>query len=83
MENPSYSLRILWNIVAAELSATRQARADRRALAREIADYASPRDLADLEAVLERHPEDDAEGIRELIAALAYTRAAGVPGSGR
>jgi hypothetical protein len=64
VENPSYSLRILWNVVRAELSATRQARADRRALAREIADYASERDLADLEAMLERHAEDDADGIR-------------------
>jgi hypothetical protein len=83
VENPSYSLRILWNVVRAELSATRQARADHRALAREIADYASERDLADLEAMLERHAEDDADGIRQLIPARAHARSAGIPGSGR
>ena len=83
MENPSYSLRILWNVVSAELSATRQARADRRALARELADYASERDLADLEAVLARHTEEEADGIRQLIPAGAYAQSAGIPGSGR
>jgi hypothetical protein len=83
VENPSYSLRTLWNVMSTELSATRQARADRRALAREIADYTSPRDLADLEAMLDRHAADDeADGIRELIAARAYARPAGIPGSG-
>jgi hypothetical protein len=82
VENPSYSLRILWNVVRAEVSATRQARADQRVLAREIADYSSPRDLADLEAVLERHSEHDAAGIRQLISAGAYARPTGIPGAG-
>jgi hypothetical protein len=84
VENQSYSLRTLWQVVRAELSATRQARAERRALAREIADYTSPRDLADLEAMLDRHAAgDEADGIRQLIAARAYAVPAGVPGSGR
>jgi hypothetical protein len=82
VENPSYSLRILWNVMRTELSAARQARADRRVLAREIADYASPRDLADLEAMLERHAEDETDSIRGLIAARAYAQPEGIPGSG-
>jgi hypothetical protein len=83
VEHQSYSLRTLWQVVRAELSATRQARAERRALAREIADYTSPRDLADLEAVLDRHAEDEADDIRQLIAVRAYASPAGIPGSGR
>jgi hypothetical protein len=83
VENQSYSLRTLWHVVRAELSATRQARADRRVLAREIADYTSARDLADLEAVLDRHAEDEADDIRQLIAVRAYASPAGIPGSGR
>jgi hypothetical protein len=65
----SYSLSPLWQEFHAELSARRRNRAARRALARELADYTSPRDLADLEAILDRHPEHQAGPVRALMAA--------------
>jgi hypothetical protein len=64
----SYSLSPLWQEFRAELSARRRNRAARRALARELADYTSQRDLADLEAILDRHPEHEADPVRQLIA---------------
>jgi hypothetical protein len=64
----SYSLSPLWQEFRAELSARRENRAARRALARELADYTSPRDRADLEAILERHPEHEADPVRQLMA---------------
>ncbi|HMH90271.1 MAG TPA: hypothetical protein VK586_04215 [Streptosporangiaceae bacterium] len=71
MPSPSYSLSPLWREFRAELSARLRDRAARRALARELADYTSPRDLADLEAILDRHPEHEAAPVRRLMAAHA------------
>ena len=71
MPSPSYSLSPLWQEFRAELSACRRDRAARRALARELADYTSERDLADLEAILDRHPEHEADPVRRLMAAHA------------
>jgi hypothetical protein len=67
----SYSLSPLGQEFRAELRARRRNRAARRALARELADYTSERDLADLEAILDRHPEHEAEPVRQLMAAHA------------
>jgi hypothetical protein len=64
----SYSLSPLGQEFRAGLSARRESRAARRALARELADYTSPRDRADLEAILERHPEHEADPVRQLMA---------------
>ena len=69
--SPSYSLSPLWREFRGELSARRRDRAARRALARELAGYTSPRDLADLEAMLERHPDREAAAIRQLIPSRA------------
>ena len=68
MPSTSYSLSPLWQEFRAELSARRRDRAARRALARELADYTSDRDLADLGAILDRHPEHEADPVRQLIA---------------
>ena len=68
MPSTSYSLSPLWQEFRAELSARRRSRAARRVLARELADYTSDRDLADLEAILDRHPEHEADPVRQLIA---------------
>jgi hypothetical protein len=70
--SPSYSLTPLWREFRAELSARRRDRAARRTLAREVAGYTSPRDLADLEAILDRHPEHEAAPVRRLIAGRAH-----------
>jgi hypothetical protein len=67
MPSPSYSPTPRWREFRAELSARRRDRAARQALARELAGYTSPRDLADLAAMLERHPEHEAAPIRRLI----------------
>jgi hypothetical protein len=61
----------LWREFRAELSSRRRDHAARRALARELAGYTSPRDLADLEAILDRHPEHEAAPVRRLLAARA------------
>jgi hypothetical protein len=70
MPSPSSSLTPLWRVFRAELSARRQSHAERRALARELAGYTSERDLADLEAMLDRHPEHEAAPVRRVLASL-------------
>ncbi len=43
-------------------------RARRRALERELADYVSPADRADLEAVLDRYPDGVTQELRDILA---------------
>jgi hypothetical protein len=69
--SPSYSLAPLWRVLRAELGARRRDRAAHRALARDLAGYTTERDLADLEAILERHPEHEAAPVRQLLTARA------------
>jgi hypothetical protein len=69
MPSPASSMAPLWQELRAELSSRRRDRAARRVLARELAGYTSPRDLADLEAILDRHPEHEAAPVRRLLAA--------------
>jgi hypothetical protein len=69
VRSPGRSPRPAWREVRSELGAHRRRRAARRSLARELASYTSARDLADLDATLERHPDDEAAPIRRLVAA--------------
>ena len=71
MPSPGHSPAPRWGDIRAELGAHRRGRVARRALARDLAAYTSPRDLADLDATLRRHPEAEAAGIRRLIAGRA------------
>ena len=50
---------------------SRDARATRRALERELATYTSPSDLADLHAILDRHSDQETAVIRRILARRA------------
>ena len=58
----------LWASIRDELRDARAARAARKSLERELASYTSPRDLNDLEAILERYSEDETADIRRVLA---------------
>jgi hypothetical protein len=68
MPETTHSLGPLWAEIKAELRRSREARAARKALARELAAYTSERDLNDLDAVLARHDYDDTAEIRRILA---------------
>jgi hypothetical protein len=53
--------------IRAARARTIAARRDRRELARDIAAYNSPADRLDLEAILDRHPDEDTVFIRSLL----------------
>jgi hypothetical protein len=67
MQSTTYSLGPLWAAIRAERRDTRAARATRKSLERELASYTSPRDLADLDAILDRHGEQETAGIRRIL----------------
>ncbi len=46
----------------------REARAARRALQRELSSYTTPSELNDLEAILDRHSDEDTAEIRRFLA---------------
>ncbi|HLK96059.1 MAG TPA: hypothetical protein VK365_10015 [Nocardioidaceae bacterium] len=51
--------------------ARRAARAERSRLRAELASYRTPAELLELDAILERHPDADAEPVRRLIRQLS------------
>jgi hypothetical protein len=53
--------------VRAELRARQSARADRKALERDLATYRSPAELDELHAILDRYDEDQVADIRSII----------------
>jgi hypothetical protein len=67
--------------VRAEFRARQSARADRKALERDLATYRSPAELDELHAILDRYDEDQVAGIRSIISrrraeGLLFARAA-------
>ena len=56
---------------ATERLSARTARAERRALERDLASYTSAAELAELGAILSRHTEEETEEIRHILAAQA------------
>jgi hypothetical protein len=80
MPNSTYSLRPLladirhgyrgMRAIRQSLAASRrEERYARRALERELATYTSPGDREDLEAMLDRYPEEQTADIRRILAA--------------
>jgi hypothetical protein len=69
MQSTTKARSPLWTSVRDELRDARVARAARKSLERELASYTSPRDLNDLEAILERYSEDETADIRRVLAA--------------
>ncbi|HUY50260.1 MAG TPA: hypothetical protein VMV92_31895 [Streptosporangiaceae bacterium] len=57
-----------WAALRDELRDARAARATRKSLERELASYTSPADLNDLEAILDRHSEEETADIRRILA---------------
>jgi phage-related minor tail protein len=62
-----------WTAFRGQLDHARAAHAARRSLEREIADYSSESDLADLHAMLDRHPDEQTAQIRHILARRAAT----------
>lgn len=86
MQDTRYSLGPLWAGIRAELRGARAAREARRALRRDLA-FAAPRDFIELEAIIERYPEDETADIRQVLRERRLDRelscaGARVPGSG-
>lgn len=68
MESTTYSLAPLWAAIREEHRRVRAARAARKALERELADYTSAADLDDLHAILGRYSEEETADIRHVLA---------------
>ena len=69
MESTSYSLGALWTAIRDEHRRVQAARAARKSLETELASYTSPADLNDLDAILDRHSEEETADIRRILAA--------------
>jgi hypothetical protein len=61
----------LWTALRDQLEHSRQARATRRALERELETYTSQSDLDDLHAILDRHADYETAEIRRILARRA------------
>jgi hypothetical protein len=68
MENTTQSLGRRWTAIRDEVRGARAARASRKSLERELAGYTSANDLNDLDAILDRHSEDETADIRRFLA---------------
>jgi hypothetical protein len=68
MENTTQSLGRRWTAIREEVRGARAARASRKSLERELASYTSANDLNDLDAILDRHSEDETADIRRFLA---------------
>jgi hypothetical protein len=58
----------LWTALRGQLRHTREARATRRTLERELATYTSQSDLDDLHAILDRYSDKETAKIRRILA---------------
>ena len=61
----------MWTALRGQFEHSRDARATRRALERELATYTSQSDLADLHAILDRHSDHETAVIRRILARRA------------
>lgn len=67
MENTT-QLGRRWTALREEVRSNRAARASRKSLERELAGYRSPSDLNDLDAILDRHSDEETADIRRFLA---------------
>lgn len=68
METTTRTLGRRWTAMRDELRGHREARAARKLLQDELAGYSSPSDLNDLEAILDRHSDEETADIRRILA---------------
>jgi hypothetical protein len=62
------STEALWTSVRDRVRGSREARAARAKLEHELASYTSPRDLNDLDAILDRYSDRETADIRRILA---------------
>ncbi len=68
MQTATRPLASLWTSVRTQLRESRDARAARTALERELASYNSQSDLDDLHAILDRYSDRETAQIRRILA---------------
>ncbi len=68
MQTATRSINSMWTTVRTQLRESRDAHAARASLARELASYSSPADLADLDAILDRYSDQETADIRRILA---------------
>jgi hypothetical protein len=68
METATHSPGTRLAAIRERLRAAQAARVARRSLERELASYTSPRDLNDLDAILDRHSDEETADIRRILA---------------
>jgi hypothetical protein len=68
MQTATRPLSSLWTTVRTQLRESREERAGRAGLERELADYSSPADLEDLYAILDRYSDQETAAIRRILA---------------
>jgi hypothetical protein len=71
MQTATRPLTTLWTTVRTQVRESREAHAERAALARELASYNSQADLDDLHAILDRYSDQETRDIRRILAAQA------------
>jgi len=69
MQTATRPLSSLWTTVRDQLRESREERAGRAQLERELASYRSPADLDDLDAILDRYSDQETADIRRILAA--------------
>lgn len=69
METTNRAAAPLWAVIRRQLRQTRQARITRKTLQRELASYTTQTDRNDLDAILNRHSEQETADIRRILAA--------------
>jgi hypothetical protein len=69
MESTTYAPVRPWTALRKEFRGARAAHAARKSLEHELAGYTSPADLNDLDAILDRHSDEETAGIRSILAA--------------
>jgi hypothetical protein len=69
MQTATRPITSLWTTVRTQLRESRDARAARASLQRELATYNSQADLDDLHAILDRYTDQETKDIRRILAA--------------
>ncbi len=69
MQTATRPIASLWTAVRSQIRETRDERAGRAQLERELGAYTSPADLDDLYAILDRYSDQETAEIRRVLAA--------------
>jgi len=67
MESATRTLSRRWTVLRDELRDSREARAARKVMERELASYSTAEDLNDLHAILDRYSDTETADIRRIL----------------